>query len=453
MPSFGRIHWLVGMMLVSYVGFMSPIARADDWPQWLGPQRDGVWRESGILDKFPPSGPKVLWRVSIGAGYSGPAVANGRVFVTDRLLKRGSNNPTNPFDRNTEVPGSERVLCLDQKTGKILWTHEYPCVYRVSYASGPRATPIVEGDRVWTLGTMGDLLCLNVQNGAVIWSKQFVKDYDALIPVWGFAAHPLIDGDQLICLVGGNKGLVMAFDKNTGKELWSRLQANEPGYCPPMIYMVGGMRQLIIWHPQAVVGLEPGTGKKLWEVPFEVRAGLSIPTPRLDGDKLFVTSFYNGPILLQLASNPPSARIVWKGKSNSEQPNRTDGLHAIMTTPVIRDGYIYGVCSYGELRCLKEATGERIWSTYQATTGKSTRWGHAFLIPQGDRFFIFNELGELIIAQLTPEKYHEIDRAKILQPDNKMAGRPVVWMHPAFAGKCMFARNDHEIVCVSLAKE
>jgi hypothetical protein len=219
-----------------------------------------------------------------------------------------------------------------------------------------------------------------------------------------------------------------------------------------MIFEVGGKRQLIIWHAEAVNGLDPETGKVYWSVPFKIRSALSIPTPRLDDDRLLVSAFYNGSMMLKLDRDKPGATVIWKGKGTDALPRLTDGLHSIMTTPFIKDGHIYGVCSYGELRCLKADSGQRVWETFQATTGESTRWGNAFLIENGDRFFLFNEKGDLIIARLTPRGYQEISRAHILEPTNNMAKRPVVWTHPAFANKCMYARNDKEIVCVSLAE-
>jgi outer membrane protein assembly factor BamB len=214
-----------------------------------------------------------------------------------------------------------------------------------------------------------------------------------------------------------------------------------------MIYRIGGRRELIIWHPEALNALDPETGKLMWSYSVEARSGLSVSTPRLNGSRVFITSFYNGSFMVDLSKGAPA--LVWQSKKVSERD--TDGLHSIIPTPFIVDGYIYGVCSYGQLRCLRVETGDRIWETYQATTGKPTRWGNAFLTPNGDRWFLFNELGELIIARLTPEKYEEISRAKILDPTNTAAGRDVVWSHPAFANRCLYARNDREIICVSLA--
>ncbi|MBI4324461.1 MAG: PQQ-like beta-propeller repeat protein [Chloroflexi bacterium] len=422
---------------------------ADDWPQWLGPQRDGVWRETGLLEEFPAGGPVVRWRTSIGAGYAGPAVAKGRVYVADRRLAEGTRNPGNPFERGL-IPGTERVLCLDEASGKILWQHEYDCPYSVSYPAGPRATPVVQGGKVYTLGAEGDLVCLDAVAGKVVWSRQFKKDYGIPTPVWGFAGHPLLEGNKLICLAGGQGSTAVAFDRNTGQELWRALTAKEPGYCPPMIYEAGGKRQLIIWHPESVNSLDPETGQVYWTEPFNVRSGLTIPTPRQLNANLFLTTFYNGSMMLRLDVAKPAATVVWQSKKASEKD--TTELHSIMCTPFLEDGFIYGVCSYGQLRCLKAETGERVWETLAATTseGKETRWANAFLIKNGRRFFLFNEKGDLIIAQLTPEGYREISRAHVLEPTNSDPGRAVVWSHPAFANGSIYARNDKEIICVSL---
>jgi len=444
------------LVLGVLVGLLVGAARADDWPQWLGPKRDGVWRETGILDTFPEKGPPVKWRTPIGAGYAGPAVAGGKVYITDRVLVDGTEVPKSGFTKSV-LEGKERVLCLEEATGKVLWKHEYPVTYEISYPSGPRCTPVVHDGKVYALGAMGHLFCLEADTGKVLWSKKFIIDYDAPTPVWGFAGHPLIDGKKLICLAGGEDAVAIAFDKDTGKEIWKALSAKEPGYCPPMIFDINGKRQLVIWHPEAVSGLDPETGKVIWTHPWRLQSGLSVPTPRLDGTKLFLTSFYNGATMLDLKDDKPT--VLWQSKfakgGKGEQANVTDTLHAIIPTPWIKDGHIYGICSYGELRCLEEATGKRVWESLQATgstkSGKD-RWNNAFLIPHEDRFFLWNERGDLIIAKLSPKGYEEVSRTHLLDPDNGMAGRPVIWVHPAFANKCIYVRNDKEIIGVSLAK-
>ncbi|MES2596937.1 MAG: PQQ-binding-like beta-propeller repeat protein [Verrucomicrobiota bacterium] len=428
----------------------SVVLHADDWPQWLGPQRDAVWRETGIVDAFPEGGPKVLWRVKIGGGYTGPAVVDGRVYLMDRQVAAKESVPGNAFARGF-IAGTERVLCLDAATGAKVWEHVYDCTYTMSYSTGPRCTPLVSGGKIWTLGAEGNLFCLDVLNGKVLWSHDFKTDYGAKTPMWGFAGHPLLDGQRLICLCGGPGSVAMAFDKDTGKELWRALDAREPGYAPPTMIEAGGVKQLILWHPQSVNSLDPATGEVFWSHPWEVRAGLTVATPRLAGDLLLLSSFYTSSKCFKLDAAKPEAQLLWEGRSFSEK--NTDTLHSLISTPFIKEGHIYGVCSYGQLRCLKLDTGTRIWETFAATTGdKPVRWANAFLIKHEDRFFLANEQGDLIIAKLTPKGYEEISRASLLKPTTTDPRRAVVWSHPAFANKCVFMRNDEEIVCASLAR-
>lgn len=419
--------------LITQIGF------SDDWPQWGGPQQDLVWRETGIVKTLPMSGllPRV-WSAPLGEGYSGPAVAevDSRwcVFITDRIFKQRVSY--------------ERVQCLDAESGKQVWEYEYPVEYSVSYPAGPRSTPVIDSNRVYTLGAQGHLFCFDAQNGKVLWSKNFVEDYGTRLPIWGMVASPLVDGKQLIMLVGGKQNsLVVSFDKASGKELWRSLSDPTVGYAPPTIFEFGGKRELIVWHPTAVSALEPETGKLIWEVPYGVRSGLSIATPRKVGNRLFVASFYNGPRMIEVSDDGKNAKIVWSGNSDSEK--NTDGLHPIMMTPVFNGTHIYGVCSYGQLRCLDASNGRRLWETEKAT-GKG-RWWNAFIIPHEDRYFLHNEQGDLIIANLTPKGYEEISRAKLIEPTRRVQRRMTIWSHPAFALKSVFARNDKEIVRVDLS--
>ncbi len=219
---------------------------------------------------------------------------------------------------------------------------------------------------------------------------------------------------------------------------------------PASIFDAGGKRQLIIWDPESVNSLNPETGAVYWSVPDKIKQGMSIPTARKLGDWLFLTCFYNGSLMLRLDEKQPAATTVWQSQRVSEK--NTTELHSTMSTPFLEDGYIYGVCSYGQLRCLKADTGERIWETLAATTddGKEMRWANAFIVKNGDHFFLFNEKGDLIIARLSPKGYEEISRAHLLEPTGSASGRSVLWSHPAFADRCIFARNDNEIICVNL---
>jgi outer membrane protein assembly factor BamB len=427
-------------------------ATADDWPQCRGPERDGVWRESGVVAKLPAKA-NYRWRMAIGGGFAGPAVAGGRVYVCDRVPAKGQAEPVNLWNRRDPVEGLERVLCLDAASGRILWQHEYACRYTISYPAGPRATPTVCQGKVYTLGAMGDLRCLDAQDGKLIWSKNYVRDFGLTMNPWGMAAAPLVDGPRLIVLPGGKDSAgVMALDCRTGAEIWRALDLPDPGYSAPMIVACGGVRQLLVWAPTGLYGMDPASGKVFWREPADVKMAHTIASPAFDPQRrlVFVTSFFNGPMMVRLDAASPLATLLWKGSSQSELPNRTEGLHGLMSTPVFRDGFLYGVCSYGKLRCLEAETGRRVWETL-APVGES-RWATAFLTPHEDRFFLFTERGELILARLSPKGYEELGRMPIVEPTMKAGRRMVVWSPPAFAGRCMFARNDKEIVCVDLAE-
>lgn len=446
---FGMCRVLLGLMLIA--GPWDARVGADDWPQWRGPQQDGVWREAGIAETLPTSLTR-RWQTEIGGGFAGPAVAGNRVYVTDRVLAPGVVAPESRWDRTDPVDGSERVLCLDRDTGQILWQHAYPCRYAISYPAGPRATPTVHAGRVYSLGAMGDLLCLDAATGRVVWARNYVSDFGTTMNMWGMAAAPLVDGERLIVLAGGKNGAcVLALHKDTGAEIWRALDAADPGYSAPVMITAGGVRQLIVWNPVGVHSLNPDSGQVYWTQPYESRMGHSIATPIFDARRrwLFVSSFFNGPLMLRLDEDRPSAQLLWRGHSDSELPQRTEGLHALMCTPVLQDGCLYGVCSYGQLRCLDAESGRRIWDTL-AATGEE-RWSNAFLVRHQDRFFICNERGELIVAKLSPDGYQELGRAPLIEPTNVAGRRKIVWSHPAFANRCVYARNDREIVCVDLA--
>ncbi len=423
------------------LGFAAAV-QAVDWPEWRGRGRTGVWNETGIVEKFPEPGLKVAWRTPLNGGYSGPAVADGRVFVTD-------------FAPTERKGGIERALCLDEKTGTILWKTEWQADYAgISYETGPRATPTVDGERVYVVGGRGILNCLETKTGRVVWGKDFVADYGLRPPQWGTASAPIVDGPRVICVAGGGAqgATLVAFDKLTGKELWRAIETNaEPGYGQPILIEAGGARQLIFWHSTALFSLNPETGAIYWQVAFPVRVGLSIATPVHNGNRLFVSAFYNGSLMLELDPKKPAAREVWRSSVASEI--NTGELHSLISTPVIKDAHIYGICSYGQFRCIAAADGARVWETQEVTREKA-RWATGFIVPNGGRYFINNDRGELIIADLRPDAYREISRTQLITPDNKRGGRrelgAVNWVHPAYANKHIITRNEQEIISASL---
>jgi outer membrane protein assembly factor BamB len=438
-----RVATLMFCAVVFVKAAASANVRADDWPQWMGPQRDGVWREAGIVEKFPVGGLKAKWRVKVAGGYSGPAVVGGRVFVTDYV--RESGDATNSPSRRNKLTGKERVLSFDAETGKRLWAHEEAQEYEVSYPAGPRAVPTVHDGHVFALGAMGRLTCLKAASGDVVWSKNLQADYKVETPIWGFCGHPLVDGDRLICLVGGEGSVAVALNRHTGKELWKAVSAREPGYAPPTIIAAGGTRQLLIWDADKLNSLNPENGKVYWTQPLQPDYGMAIMAPQKHGDLLFASGIGNVGAAFRLSEERPAAELVWKG-------NSTSGVYCANSTPLIVDGVIYGVdCRRGQLRGVELATGKRLWETFEPTSGgRGAGHATAFLTRNGDRWFLFNEQGDLIIAKLTRDGYEEISRTHLIEPTGEAFGRSVAWTAPAFADQCVFVRNDSEVACFSL---
>ena len=435
-------------------------ARADDWPQWLGPRRDSIWREPGLATAIPAAGLPVKWRVPVAGGYSGPAVADGRVYVMDYVAREGEL-VNGPNDRTLRA-GTERLLCLDAATGRLLWKHEYDCPYSISYASGPRCTPTVADGRVYALGAEGNLACLDAATGRLLWSKDFKTDYAAPTPIWGFCGHPLVEGDLLVCLVGGPGSVAVAFDRVTGAERWKALTASESGYCPPTMIESAGVRQLVIWDADNLNALDPATGRVLWSQPLKPMYGMSIMAPQVAdtprGQVLFASGIGRVAALYALAADAPAARLLWRGEPKS-------AVFCANATPFIAGDTLYGCdCDTGMLTAVALDDGRRLWETLEPTTGgeRRSKHGTAFLVRQAEgvagdpagttRTWIFSETGDLILARLSPEKYEELGRTRLLDPTNECFGREVVWSHPAFANGCILVRNDREVVCVS-AKE
>jgi outer membrane protein assembly factor BamB len=419
----------------------SPL-HGDDWPQWRGPQRDGVWRETGIVEKFASDHLPIAWRAAIGPGYSGPTVAAGRVYITDR---------------QTEPKQIERVLCFDEKTGKPLWHYEYGAEYKIGYTAGPRAAVTIDEGRAFALGAMGHFHCFDAATGKLLWKKDLAADYNVRMPIWGIAAAPLVEGQLVIVQIGGEHACIVALDKTTGKEQWKALD-DRASYAAPIIVRQAGQRVLICWTGDSISALDPADGKLHWRLPFKPsKMVLNVATPvfsnRPNGnaDRLFVTAFYDGATLAQLADDKFDATELWHKVGSSEE--HTKAIQSIISTPVFDGDYIYGVDSYGQLRCLDAKTGERAWESLAAVP--KARWSTIHFVKNGDRWFMFNERGELIIARLSPSGYDEISRTTLIEPTTDQLGQRhgVCWSHPAFANRHVFARNDKEIVCADLSAE
>lgn len=422
-----------------------------EWPQWRGPQRDGVWRESGLaadLETDNEGWIKLKWSADIAAGYSQPTVADGRVYVTDRRDDREE---------------TERVHCFDFQSGRPLWCHEYPVEYTIGYKSGPRAAVLIDkatkgNRRAYSLGGVGHLHCLDAKTGEIIWKRDLAAEYNIEMPRWGIAGSPLIEGDLLFLQIGGKpEACVIALDKHTGKERWRAID-DDASYVAPIMIDQAGRRVLVVYTADELFGLNPDTGEAFWSFAMPgSKWPIGISTPVLttyQGKRyLFTTNAHVGSALLLLDEKMTAASKVWY----KNDPRAPDNLHSLIPTPYIRDGYIYGTHQKGELRCLELLTGNRVWESTEAV--EPDRFATLHMVAQGEAgqtVWIFNEHGELIIAELSPEGYKQHSRGKLV--NRTAAGMPsriggVTWAHPAFAHKHVLARNDEKLVCADLGAE
>ncbi len=426
----GSFSPLKSVLLIT-AGLLLASAHAGDWPQWRGPERDGVWREEGVLKLIPSTGLKIRWRARVAGGYAGPVVASGKVFV---------------FEMQTD-PQVERIQCFDEATGELLWVHSYPCDYAgLEYGSGPRAAPTIGSGKVYSLGAMGHLFCLDENSGAVIWKKDLVSEYDALAPRWGISAAPILVGDSLIICAGGRPDAsVIAFHKDSGNERWRAL-SDGPGYSAPLFAKVGVHEQVIVWTGDNIAGLDPESGEIFWQEDYKtIDKGLqTIASPVLYKDRLLCLGAFGGrSVMLKLNQEKPEASMIWTTKKNPS---------TMFSTPVFReDDHFYATLLDGRLACLSASTGEEVWTTEKATALRGGMNGTAHLTPHDDHVFLFNQKGHLILAKLSPGGYEELGRCWLLEPTaSYRAQRPFTWAHPAYANRCIFVRNDRELICASL---
>ena len=427
---------------INILHFNNSGAIAEDWAQWRGKDRAGTWTETGTVETLTLEKLKTLWRQPISAGYSGPTVANGKVYVSGRN------------EKPTQI---ETIYCFDAKSGRPLWDIAYPATYTVGYTAGPRASITIDEGRAYALGAMGMLHCLKADDGEVIWKKDLDAQYNISkskrMPIWGIACSPIIYGDLVIIVVGGDDGAALvAFNKTTGEEVWRSLE-DPIQYSSPVLTKQNGKDVLVCWTGASVAGLNPLTGEPYWQHPFAPsRMPIGIATPIIKDSKIFLTSFYDGSMMLEMGDQEMTIKELWSARGPNER--KTKALHSIISTPIWIKDHIYGVDSYGQLRCLQADDGKRVWESQKAVAKE--RWGTVHFVSHGDDVWMFNEQGEVIVGQLSPEGLEELSRVKIIEPTKpqlpkRKAG--VCWSHPAFADRCIFARNDNEIICVDLSEE
>ncbi|MEX2578603.1 MAG: PQQ-binding-like beta-propeller repeat protein [Verrucomicrobiales bacterium] len=417
-----------------------------DWPEFRGPERAGIWNADGLVENFDGLADPLprVWSSPVGAGYSGPTVAGDAVYLMDR------------GEADQEDSNVERVLSFDRATGERNWAFSYAAPYAdVGYAYGPRSSVTIRDGKAFSLGMMGHLHCLDVSDGNPVWSKDLAAEYRVDMPIWGLASSPLVEGSRVIVQAAAKEdgACVVAFDTKTGEEVW-RAFDDKASYVSPVVIEQAGERVLVVWTGERVAGMDPATGEVHWEVatPFG-KWPINVPGPAFNHDAtlMFLSTFQEGSRLVELDQSEPAAKELWHRQGINER--KTEAIHNMISPPYFHDGYIYGIDSYGQLRCLDPETGERVWENTEAIP--QGRWGTGFMVRNGDRTWIVSERGDLVVARLTPDGYEEIDRARLLEPTTPLKQRPegaVLWSHPAFAGTRIFARNDRELVCVDLSR-
>jgi outer membrane protein assembly factor BamB len=405
---------------------------ASDWPQWRGPDRDGVWTETGILESFPSNGLSPKWIAPVGFGYSSPIVEKDRVYVSDLIVEKRAVQ--------------ERVLCLNGRSGKRIWLTQVDVpsppewFFNPEQMRGTGSTPIMHNGRVYALTMFYMLECLEAHTGKILWKHDLQSEYQ--LPASSLDASPLIDGSLLIAAIGGKPAAgVVAFDLVTGREVWKAL--NEPAtWSSPVIVSAGGARQLIVWMRQSITSLNPTNGTIYWREPT-VSGGSpgfsAVSTPVVREDRLLVSG-----LMFQLGRDKPTAKVLWP-----DSPSGTLRILSDTSTPLFRDDFVYSPRSGGVFVCLEAATGRELWQTNTVTSLRTGASVH--MTPNGSSVLLFTDQGDLVRAQLTPSGYHELSRTHLIEPTAILFTNKFAWVAPAFANRSVFVRNDRELRCYSLA--
>ena len=404
---------------------------AADWPQWRGPNRDGVWSEDGIMATLPAAGLTPEWQVPVGFGYSSPIIADGMLYLSDLVAEK-------PI-------AHERLLCFNARTGKPVWKMEHEATppdwfFTSDQMRGPGPTPIIHDGKVYAIGMFYVLTCRDARTGALVWKRDLAADYH--MPPTSLDASPLIDGDRLIVAIGGTPAAgVVALDLLTGREVWKAL-AEAATWSSPVIISAGGTRQLIVWMRQSVTALNPTDGAVYWREPT-VSGGTpgfaAVSTPVFQGNRLLVSG-----LMFQLDETRPTAKVLW--------PDTASGTRRILSdtsTPLFQGDAIYSPRSGGSFVCLDAATGQEKWQTNSVTELRQGACVH--LTSNGSSQYLFSDQGDLIQARLSLERYTELGRIHLIDPTSPLFDKKFVWAAPAFANRRIFVRNDRELRCFSLA--
>ena len=397
-----------------------PASKVSNWPQFLGPSRNGQSAETALLQEWPAAGPRELWRVTGGIGMSGLAI-DGSQLVT--LVQRG---------------GKQWALALDSRTGKQLWQTEVADAYQNQMGDGPRATPALSRSSVLVFTGEGILAALDRQNGKLRWSVDTLTMLKGEPAEYGMACSPLIVGDQVIVTVGCPDATVAAFSTDSGTLAWTAGRG-PAGYSSPALLHVGGRKQVVVFAGTAAMGLMPGSGKMLWRYPYATDFDCNIAAPTAIDGKLFLSAGENhGCVLLELTEQ--GNRLVPAEVWASQGPRSV--LRNEWQTSLFLGGYLYGMDNVGgagpitHLTCVEAATGKRAWQV--------PRFGKGNLIAADGKLFMTTIKGELVIARATPQAYQELGRKQVLGSTRQA---------PALAAGRLYLRDAREIVCLDVSRK
>lgn len=401
-------------------------AMAENWPQWRGPTSDGRVPKSFWQPAALPTTPKTLWKAPMGDGVGSPVIADGRVFILET------------------VGDKEQLRAFDATSGKDLWTYELDKRYEDTQGKGARSTPTVSGDKIFATSCRGEFHCLNVKDGKLLWKKNFVTDFNALffgetkdLLANGASRHgnngsPALDGKNIIVQVGGTNGAsVVSFTQSKGDIVW-KSENDQAGYAAAVIQKIAGVKQVVCFTADGVIGLDTDKGKLLWRFPIKTKFARHVTAPIVSGDIVTVSSHEHGVF---------GIRVTKVGKEfKAEQAWLTKEAAINFACPVEVDGYIYGVGPQKNIICLDLKTGKIAWSKdglINSAAGKA----YAGILVMGDKFVMLNDTGTLIQFAIDPKEYREISRAQICGNN---------WCNPAYADGVIYVRDNKFLSAISL---
>jgi hypothetical protein len=419
------------LMLMSIFSLTGSLATADDWPQWRGPNRDGVSKETGLLKAWPTTGPKLLWTFEeAGVGYSSPAI------VSDRLYVLGAEDP--------EKGDREFAICVNAKNGKEIWREKLdnsPGGYLTQWGGGPRSSPTVDGDFLYILGARGDLQCRKTADGSKVWGINLVKDLGGKIPSWGYCESVLIDGDRLLCMPGGAKGTFACLKKKTGEVEWRSTDLKDGASYSSIVIGSKPIKQYITVAPTGAVGIRASDGKLLWKSAAGKNGTAVIPTPVVSDRFVFATSGYGsgcGAVELEAdGSDGVKAKDLYLSKT---MINHHGG--------VIRVGeFIYGYSDKGGWMCLdylklEKDNDDPVWKSNKLEKGSLTfADGH---------FYCYGQKGVCALIEANPKEWKESGRFEIPKKTQFPRKSGNIWTHPVVANGKLFLRDHELIFCYDL---